>query len=244
MANSHSKSFFGQNTGIILTSWSKYEPFIFLNCIKMKPNGIWEKLSDNEGKIIKLSLEEIILILRVLNRQNLMWQNIHRYKDSKTCISFTWQDAETDIFWINIDNYSKMLNPAQIEILRLLLTHILHEKLIYSTSMDQEFNNKKSATSNGNSHSNNTEEESAVEYLESIDSELKPDEGEKFLLNDVTNIESMIISETDKALMLKFENDKMWIPKSTIHNHYDPKKELIQHFLISNWILKKYKIIS
>jgi hypothetical protein len=244
MANSHSKSFFGQNTGIILTSWSKYEPHIFLNCIKLKPNGVWEKLSDNEGKIIKLSMEEMVLILQVLNRQNLAWQNNHYYKESKTSISFTWQDQATDVLWINIDNYSKMLNSAQTEILRLLLNHILHEKLIYSTSMDSEHHDQKLDTSSDFYYPNCIEKDEADTYDKYIELPLKNDEIGKALLNDVTNIESMIIGETEKALKLKFEDDNMWIPKSTIHNHYDPKRELVQQFLISNWILKKYKIIS
>ena len=41
-------------------------------------------------------------------------------------------------------------------------------------------------------------------------------------MNDVTNIQCIIIGETEKALMLKIGEDNIWIPKSTIHNHYDP----------------------
>ena len=63
MTDSHSYSFFGQNTGMILRSYSKQESIIFLHFFKQKANGAWEKPSEKEGKLIKLSLEEMVLIL-------------------------------------------------------------------------------------------------------------------------------------------------------------------------------------
>ncbi len=133
MVNSHSKSFFGQNTGIIVSSSSSSDPFTFMHCFKKKPDGIWEKPSSKEGKSIKFSLEELVLILRVLNRQVLNWQSQHNYKDNTTSISFNWEDKEKQILWINIGKYSKRLDLAQTEILRLLLSHFLQEKIIHST---------------------------------------------------------------------------------------------------------------
>jgi len=47
MVDSHLKSFFGQNTGIIVSSYSSSDPFTFIHCFKKKPNGIWEKPSSN-----------------------------------------------------------------------------------------------------------------------------------------------------------------------------------------------------
>ncbi len=138
MANTHSQSFFGQNTGLIINSSSREEPYIFLTCIKRKSDGIWEKPSLNEGKVIKCSLEELVMILQVLNRKTLNWQTIHDYKDNKTSISFGWEDDKAQILWINIGNYSKMLNFAQTEILRLLILHILKEKIKYATSSKKE----------------------------------------------------------------------------------------------------------
>ena len=44
MVDSHLKSFFGQNTGIIVSSFSSSDPFTFIHCFKKKPNGIWENL--------------------------------------------------------------------------------------------------------------------------------------------------------------------------------------------------------
>ena len=137
MADSHIQSFFGQNTGIIVKTTSRSKQCVFFQCLKKKPNGIWEKPSANEGKIIKFSLEEIIMILQVLNRNLTNWTNYHSYQNEKTHISFNWEDENTDILWINIGDYSKMLNFAQTEILKLLLTHLLNEKVIYGNSSNK-----------------------------------------------------------------------------------------------------------
>ena len=52
MTNSHKYSFFGQNTGLIFLSNSKYNPFIYIQCIKRKLGDNWEKPSNGEGKVI------------------------------------------------------------------------------------------------------------------------------------------------------------------------------------------------
>jgi len=129
MANQHSQSFFGQNTGIIINSSAKEEQFIYIRCIKKKSNGIWEKPSSKEGRVIKCSLDEIIMFLEVLKKNILKWQCFHTYKQTETSISFSWEDEKAKTLWINIANYSKMLRFAEAEILRLLLTHILKEKI-------------------------------------------------------------------------------------------------------------------
>ena len=79
------------------------------------------------------------MILQVLNGKTLNWQTIHDYKDNKTSISYGWEDEKAQILWINIGNYSKMLNFAQSEIFRLLLLHILDEKIAYATSPVKEY---------------------------------------------------------------------------------------------------------
>ena len=66
MGDTHSKSFFGQNTGLIVSSSSKTDPYFFIRCIKKKPGGSWEKPSSGEGKVVKCSLDEIVMILEVL----------------------------------------------------------------------------------------------------------------------------------------------------------------------------------
>jgi hypothetical protein len=60
MVTYHSKSFYGQSAGIILISRSKFEPYVLLKFVKKKKDGTWENYSDNEGKQIKLDLEDLI----------------------------------------------------------------------------------------------------------------------------------------------------------------------------------------
>jgi len=241
MVDSHSKSFFGQNTGMIVSSSSSSDPFIFIHCIKKKPDGIWEKPSTNEGKIIKISLEEIVLILRVLNRQTLNWQTHHIYKDKKTSLSFSWEDEDANILWINIGTYSKMLNLAQTEILRLLLIHLLKEKIVYSTIPKRTSNEKKAIKLK---QEELCKIEEIYEESDSYKSNLFSDivlQGN--ILKDLSNVDGTILGETEKAILIEFDIKEVWVPKSTINNHYLPQKNLSQKFLINNWFLKKNNLI-
>jgi len=60
----------------------------------------------------------------------------------------------------------------------------------------------------------------------------------------MTKIDGSINGETEKALLIKFisSGQEMWIPKSTIHCQFSPRKNIEQSFLIDNWILKRNKI--
>lgn len=60
MTDTHNQSFFGQKVRFIVKSNRKDEPFIYLQCIKKKNDGTWEKPSLSEGKILRLTIEEII----------------------------------------------------------------------------------------------------------------------------------------------------------------------------------------
>ena len=244
MVDSHSKSFFGQNTGMIVSSSSSSDPFIFIHCIKKKPDGIWEKPSINEGKIIKISLEEIVMILRVLNRQTLNWQSHHIYKDKKTSLSFSWEDEDANILWINIGIYSKMLNLAQTEILRLLLIHLLKEKIVYSTIPKRTSNENKVTKLKQEELCNRDKIEEINEESDSYKNDLFSDiklRGD--ILKDLSNVDGIILGETEKAILIEFDNKEVWVPKSTINNHYLPRKNLSQKFLINNWFLKKNNLI-
>ncbi|MFX1337595.1 MAG: hypothetical protein ACFFDK_03215 [Promethearchaeota archaeon] len=268
MADQHSQSFFGQNTGLIISSSSKSDAFLFIRGIRRKSDGNWEKLSAGEGKVIKCSLEEIVMILTVLNRNSLKWQSYHTYKDNKTSISIGWEDEEAKTLWINIDKYSKMINYAQAEIIRLLLIHILDEKIRYATSSNNENMNKGKdlinspkdinyISHNGKSYyenykANYKNKKTQITTLEpnnppfqqenSIISNSSPNAN---LLNEMSNIDGTISGETHKALLINFNSGKeIWIPKSTIHCQYSPKQNLVQKFLIDNWVLKRNKIIS
>lgn len=268
MADQHSQSFFGQNTGLIINSSKKSDASLFFRSIKRKSDGNWEKPSAGEGKVVKCSLEEIIMILSVLNRKSLNWQSYHTYKEKKTSISFGWEDENAKTLWINIGKYSKMLNYAQAEILRLLLTHILDEKIKYATSSTNE-NMKKGKdisyspkeinymTHNGNNYdenynsnyrksdTHNTTEEITNPPFQQNNSISQKSSSNPKLLNDMCNVDGTISGETHKALLINFNSGKeIWIPKSTIHCQYIPKQNLAQKFLIDNWVLKRNKIIS
>ena len=242
MVDSHSKSFFGQNTGIIVSSSSSSDPFTFMHCFKKKPNGIWEKPSSKEGKSIKFSLEEIVLILRVLNRQVLNWQSQHNYKDNTTSISFNWEDKEKEILWINIGKYSKRLDLAQTEILRLLLSHFLQEKIIHSTLPKKKAHSIKTKTSSSleskktKTVGNNLDEDYNSNICGPINRGVN--------CNEMSDIDGLIVGETDKALLIKFDEIEEWVPKSAIKNPSIAQKNTSQKFLIDNWILKKLHLIS
>ncbi len=237
MVDSHIQSFFGQNTGIIIKTQSRSKNFVFFQCIKKKPNEVWEKPSVNEGKTIKFSLEEVVMILQVLNRKIMNWTNYHSYQNKKTHISFSWEDNNADVLWINISDYSKMLNFAQVEILRLLLTHILNEKIIYATSLKKK---NKPITQDEFDYNLITQNTFSNIYKEAI--EEQPSMKKVPLM---TQIDGLIKAESTKAILVQFYSDReVWIPKSTIHSQYIPRKNNTQSFLIENWILKKNNLIS
>lgn len=262
MTDSHNHSFFGQNTGLLVNSTSKSESFIFMRCIKRKTDNSWEKPSKGEGKVIKFSMEELVMILQVLNREVLNWTSYHTFKDNKTPISFSWEDKEAKTLWINIANYSKMLNYAQAEILRLLITHILSEKIKYATTSDSSIKTSKNIKNNANQGNFNPKaeetkvfkefpEENQSSFMEEINEQPVNNKNVKIstpqdkILKDKKNIEGSIKGETQKALLIDFKSgEEIWIPKSTIHSEYTPRKNFSQSFLIDSWILKKNKIIA
>ncbi len=234
MVDKHSQSFFGQSTGLTLLSSSKSDSFIFFKCIKKKPDGSWEKPSLGEGKTIKCNLDEIIMILEVLQRNSDSWSSFHNFNDVKTQISFKWEDGAKKKLLIYIGNYSKMLNFSQTEIFRLLLKHILDEKIEFATiskmpSVKVGVNGPKN-----NEQRNQNDDGTALPVVkESIENNE----------NDVSQINGVIEGETEKALLIQFNNDKeIWIPKSVIRSNYDSSNDISQNFIIDNWILKKNNI--
>ena len=60
-----------------------------------------------------------------------------------------------------------------------------------------------------------------------------------------TEISGLFKGETDKAIFLKFSEEKeAWIPKSTLHNSFNVDKENYQTFMIDTWVLKKNNVIA
>lgn len=245
MTDAHNYSFFGQKVGLIVQSSSKNEPFIFFRLIKSKENGIWEKPSSGEGKVIKFSLEEMVWIIRVLQKEVPSWSSFHTYKDNKTQISFKWQEGEKGKLWVHIGSYSKILDYSQFKILDLLLNHILNEKIVFAT-VPQNFNKPNSTISN-----NTVIQEEVLSRNVNKTFKDKQETNKNF---DITNDEErdkkqmfngIIKGETDKALLIKFDNDsEIWVPKSTIHSNFTNEKNTNQNFMIDSWILKKNKVVS
>ncbi len=238
MVDNHSYSFFGQKVGLIIQSSSKNEPHIFFRLIKSKNDGSWEKPSIGEGKVIKFSLEEMVWIIRVLDKETKSWSSYHTFKDVKTQISFKWENGEYNKLWIHIGKYSKVLEYAQIKIIELLLKHFLKEKIEFATTPNilKKSNSELMANiviqeeiiTNKENSFNDTK------YREKIDNS-----------NKIQTVNGIIKGETDKALLIQFDSGtEVWIPKSRIHSSFDKNKNNNQKFMIDNWILKKNEIVS
>jgi hypothetical protein len=181
--------------------------------IKRKLNGDWEKPSKNEGKMIKFSLEEIIVILQVANRKKTKWKTEHEYNGNITEIFFNWEDDTKERLWIFVDKYSKLLNSAEMELFKRLLTHILEEKIEFSTN------------------SNNMEQLEISDKLE--------DKREGIFIPT----KGMIKRRTEKALLIIFtDSTEAWTPKSAIQNDFKEDFKGYQSFLIEQWVLQKKDI--
>lgn len=143
MVDAHDYSFFGQNTGLIVRSRKVTDPFIFLTCVRKKQDGSWEKTSQKEGKTIKISLEEMISFLGVFNKDFPSWKGFHRFKGEDTSIEILGRDNSKLPYFLKIGSYSKPLSYSQAEIFRLLLKHMINEKIAHlngflnSTERDQ-----------------------------------------------------------------------------------------------------------
>ncbi|UCC19514.1 MAG: hypothetical protein JSV62_15660 [Promethearchaeota archaeon] len=234
MVDNHSYSFFGQKVGLIIQSASKNEPFMFFRLIKCKNDGSWEKPSSGEGKIIKFSLEEMVWILRVLNKEVNSWSSYHTFKENKTQISFKWEDGEKNKLWIHIGSYSKVLEYSQFTILEMLLKHMLKEKIEYATVSTISKKNNSDIISNII-----IEEEIITDLDHKKNKELKSDSNKK------KSISGAIKNETNKAVLIQFDNgSEVWVPKSGIHSEFNSSKNIIQKFTIDSWILDKNKIVS
>lgn len=236
MVDSHNQSFFGQNTGLFVQSSSKDEQFIFLKLIKKKPDGSWEKLTNKEGIAIKCGLEEIIMILDVLQKNREKWATVHEYNEDKKSISLNWD--KDDRLWIHVDNYTKQLVFPQTELFKMLLEHILQEKIEFSTVSSvsnetvQETTPNKTSSLSGDVNSSFKNEDLKIVKERNID-------------EDITQIQGKVKKETDAALYIEFSPEKeLWVAKSKIRSTFDSQNEGFQEFSIDSWILRKNKIIS
>lgn len=129
MVETHDYSFFGKSTGLILRSRKLNEPFIFLTCVRKKRDGKWEKTSQGEGKTIRLSLEEMVSIKEVFKKCPSSWKSVHKYKEDMTSIEFDSRENQSLPYLLKIGTYPKPLTFAQGEIFRMLLEHLITEKV-------------------------------------------------------------------------------------------------------------------
>jgi len=237
LTDKHSQSFFGQAVGLTIQSSSKSDPFIFFKCIKKKPDSSWEKPSLGEGKTIKISLDEMVCILYVLKRKSDSWSSYHAYKDKKTQISFSWEDSQKKKLWINIGSYSKMLGFAQVEIFKLLLKHLINEKIEYATILNVAKNKNNEIRESNREMPDQMKNLSSNEKINNrLSQETKVDK-------EKISIKGSIKAETGKALLIVFNNgQEVWIPKSIIHSKFLSDSSSDQEFIINSWILEKNKI--
>ena len=241
MADFHTKTFYGQKTSVRITSPSKQVPYIFLSCIRRKDDGSWERPADGEGKTVRLSIEEIICILEVLNRRSANWRGYHIFKERKTEIYVGWEDQSRQVLRIRIGEYAKKLRFPNLNFLTLILHHILNEKIEHATSGTFEAKSK------------DTEEfdekgEYGVfsEHITARDGLHIVETTEFSAFRDTTDLEAKIKVESPKALLITLESEEeFWIPKSTIHSEYDVKeKDKLQKFVVDKWIIEKHKILK
>jgi hypothetical protein len=224
MVNNHKRTFFGEDAAITIQSTSRGEESLFLSAFGKLSEKEWEKPSQGQGKKIKLSLEELVSVLRVLKQETKSWSTYHTFKSQNTPIAFNWTDKES--LSIKIEVYFVDLDYAQIQVLRLLLEHILNEKIIYATVPGK--TNTKIQTSSSASESPSKTKKTQSSNIE-----------------DRTRLDGAMTGKTAKALLIRFEGGKEeWIPKSAIHNEYKNEEDIIQPFLIDNWVLEKNGIIE
>lgn len=217
---------------MFIQSSSKSEAFIFLKFIKKKNDGTWEKMSNGEGKTVKCGLEEIVMILEVLEKKIKTWSTVHSFKEEKTPISINWEGDSK--IWFNVGDYPKMLSFPQIKILKLLLNHILEEKIIFSTTPDM---NKSSAKTISKSNNKKLPQTKKLDDGLTIQEEMN-------IGNNLKRIEGRIIGETDKALRITIDNgEDVWIPKSIIKSQYNTESNAKQTFLIDSWFLEKNNLV-
>ncbi|MFX1496041.1 MAG: hypothetical protein ACFFBH_00805 [Promethearchaeota archaeon] len=240
MADFHTKTFYGQKSSMIITSPTKMVPYIFLSCINRKDDGTWESSSKGEGKTVKISIEEIICILEVLNRRIANWRGYHVFKERQTEIYVGWEDETRQVIRIKIGDYTKKLRFPNLNLMTLLLEHILSEKIEFATSGTFESKEKEEKIDEGSEYSLFSEHITARDGLQVVETT------EYGVSVDTVEVNVKLKVESPKALLITLETgEEFWIPKSTIHSQYDvDNKENYQSFIVDKWIIEKNKIIK
>lgn len=249
----HRLSFFGKRVGMLFDS-SKWDlAQIFIRFIKKKENGVWEKPSAQEGKVIKFNLLEIISIIEVLDHPGTKWSTLHRFQNESTPITFKHKGKNLQI---QLPGYQKYLNLNEVTLFLDLLKHVYQEKVIYSTNGKQNlYNNKFNSKQNEIKKETCISEERStqdikpdlsISEIENDQSELTNgnDEFEKKWLETLQTDEEyyllpgQIEARSQKAVAFQVQNkNSTWIPlsciKEAVHSDY------IQGIWVKKWFVEK-----
>jgi len=238
MTDYHTKTFYGQKSSIILTSPSKSVSYIFLSIINRKEDGTWERTSEGEGKTVKITIEEIICILEVLNKNSANWRGFHVFKERKTEIYVGWEKESRQVIQIKIGDYVKKLRFPNLNFLTLMLEHILSEKIEFATSGTTEKKSKDGEVREEGEYSVFSEQIIARDGLQVVETT------EFGVSKETIEIKAKVKVESPKALLIILESDmEFWIPKSTIHSKYDVEnKKKFQTLIVDKWIIEKQRL--
>ena len=237
MTDYHTKTFYGQKSSIILTSPSKSVSYIFLSIINRKEDGTWERTSEGEGKTVKITIEEIICILEVLNKNSANWRGFHVFKERKTEIYVGWEKESRQVIQIKIGDYVKKLRFPNLNFLTLMLEHILSEKIEFATSGTTEKKSKDGEVREEDEYGVFSEQIIARYGLQVVETT------EFGVSKETIEIKAKVKVESPKALLIILESDlEFWIPKSTIHCKYDVEnKKKLQTLIVDKWIIEKQR---
>ena len=246
MVEYHNKAFFGSKVGMFFDSSSWTNQFFFLRFIKKRSNGTWEKPSKGEGKSIKFSLEEMVYILRVLNKEVSSWKTFHKFEEIQTPISFERDKNNQDNFHVNGGDYHKMLNYAEITVFKALLEHVFEEKIAKSTVNSKNNGVKKLVGVETRAQKPKLTISEEIQGKSLPESKIAFPKVEKVNLeNETATVEGICEGKTEKALLILFDSGKqIWIPKSTIRSEFDPESSGMQNFTIDTWVLKKNEVFA
>jgi len=240
MADFHTKTFYGQKSSLIITSPAKMVPYIFLSCIHRKEDGSWEQTIKGEGKTVKLSIEEIICFLEVLNRKSANWRGYHVFKERKTEIYVGWEDESRRVIQVKIGDYKKKLRFPNLNFMTLLLEHILLEKIEFATSGTFETKLKEDKEDEESEYGLFSEHITARDGLQVVETT------EYGATHKTLEIRAEIKVESPKALLITLDSgEEFWLPKSTIYSSFDiNKKNQNQKLIVDQWIIEKNKILK
>ena len=233
---------------MILQSSSKSDSVTYATFIKKKDEQNWEKPSQSEGKKIKMSLEELAVIYRLLEKKVESWKGFHSYEGTKTSIELNW--SGDDEIQIKVDQYLKPIKGGQLDILRLFVKHLLKEKVEFSTESKPSQNGSYNGSPNGSKDSDVAESKPSEPKKPIVTPEKSPPPPKKNFPTkkstgtakepEIAEISGVIEKYTEKAIQVRLESgEEKWFPKSKIHCEFDPASSELQLFRVESWILKK-----